>query len=207
MHWQVLIIPLIAFAVWILSNLLKEPELPPKERPRGEGDPFRPRRLPSDVDRFLAQQRQRRAEAERVREPVSQPVAQPERPARERPARDQPRPREERRPVQERETRPVSPPQSPAPTRPPVPVAVPVADRPTPTAAPPAPLAPLPDSGRNTPSTARAATTPALALPVNAALLPPLDQLLRSPQAARAAFILREIIDSPRCRRPRQPRA
>ncbi len=218
MHWQVLIIPLIAFAVWILSNLLKEPEPPPKDRPRGDWDPSRPRRTPAEIERFLAQQRQRRAEAERPREAITQPVPPADRPPRERPARPQPRPPEPRRPAREREAGLAS---RPAPRRPvpvpvpiPVPLPVKVADRPTPTAVPPAPptpvaqpvsvAAPAPPVEATPASPVQpAAQTPAAT--VNPAGLPTLSQLLRTPQAARLAFILREIIDPPLCRRPRHP--
>ncbi len=98
--WVILIIPLIAFAVWLLSSLIKEAEEPVKDPRRRPGDPSRPRRPASELDRFLAQQRQQRSQTERPRDPISdapvpaaRPPAEPrprERPVRP-PRRDGPR--------------------------------------------------------------------------------------------------------------------
>jgi hypothetical protein len=223
MHWEILIVPLIAFAVWILSSLLKEAEEPVKGRPRGEGGPQRGRRPPSEVDRALAQRRAQRSEAERNRDPGTQPFGPSDRrgaepmPAalqRERPEKEQPRRAEQRRPQPPPQPspapparrlldQPVAPPKAkPAPVElapqlaaTPAPAQVGV--RPAPPAAPPG-APPAVTSALQKPNVAPTVTT-------TEPVLAPLMQLLRSPQSARLAFILREIIDPPLCRRPRRP--
>ncbi len=219
MHWEILIIPLIAFAVWVLSSLFKETEEPGKGRPRqGSASPG-PRRGPAEIDRFLAQRRQRRTPDGGSAERAGEPVAQPEQ-SRPRPSREQPRSPGERRqpgsrPPTAREAGPTKPPAAPprlladqpapAPAKP-APAAklelpraptVPVAQ---PVAATAGPVPEVPVSGLQRPSIVPTVT-------VKEQSLPPLGQLLRSPQSARLAFILREIINPPLCRRPRNPQS
>jgi len=217
-HWVILVIPLIAFAVWLLSNLIKEAEEPVKDRRSRDSDPGRPRRSSSDLDRFLAQQRQRRPETDRPRDPIAEPFApagrqpsEPREPARaerprERPARDQSRPSRPREAPPAAQTTPRRLVLDQAPTLPvqakPVILELarePAAGRSVPPSPRPAsaPAAPAPE-----PAPVSALRAPNLAPTISAnAPLPPLGQFLRSPQSARLAFILREIIDAPLCQR------
>src|SRR5262249_53877723 len=78
MHWEVLIIPLIAIGVWVLSTIFKSVEDErQKERlrrgPGSQGGGPRPRRPVTDLDRFLEEARRRRQTAAQPRpEPVQE---------------------------------------------------------------------------------------------------------------------------------------
>src|SRR5579864_3093234 len=85
--WIKWVIPLIAVAVWILSNLAKNREEPrrqrtaPPPRPEDGMGPVR-RRTPVEVDRFLEEVRRRREAAEaKLKKPQEEsapvPLAQP----------------------------------------------------------------------------------------------------------------------------------
>src|SRR5262245_61821723 len=83
MDWIKLAIPLIAVAVWILSNLAKNREEPRRQRtappPRPEdGEGPRRRRTPAEVDQFLEEVRRRREAAEaKVKKLEERPVPIP----------------------------------------------------------------------------------------------------------------------------------
>src|SRR6516164_3785374 len=81
MHWEILIIPLIALGVWILGTLFKGEDERNKRGARGPGGSVRrapPRRPVTDLDRFLEESRRRREAEERERAlpvPPPRPVA------------------------------------------------------------------------------------------------------------------------------------
>ena len=178
MHWEILIIPLIALGVWILGTLIKGEDERNKRGTRGAGGSVRrgPTRRPvTDLDRFLEDARRRREAEERQRTlpvPPSRPtISRP--PLRERPSKP-------------RETPPRIVPAMPSTESPPlaVPVARPV-EEPVAQASPPPPAPPSLSQYRPSP----------IARQVHA--------LLSSPQSAGAALVLREILDRPRCMRRR----
>lgn len=200
MHWEVLIVPLIALGVWVLGTLFKtddDPRARPGQRRQGFGQG--PTRRPvSDLDRFLAEARRKRETGERPR-PAPQPTqaATPPRPARS--STDAPLAQRVRPPT-------VPPPQrQPAPTPPPqrrrpeptVPVARPApAPQPEPPTVEPivaVVVEPTPVVPERKPVAAKPAVAPALAQVL---------AMLRSPGVARTAFVLREVLDPPLCRRP-----
>ncbi len=191
-NWH-FIIPIIAVAVWILSSLIKgNEEQVRRPRPRPEPDeppPDRPRRAPSEIDRFLqeVQRRrkdkdgeERRKDPERRAEPVMaeipraipvEPILIPE-PLRRASGRHGER-ASKRRSVE-------------------VPPVV-VQEVP-----PPAALATSgsfwqPPAQAAQPTAARAAGTPAQQTSASRQLL----ALLRSPQSLGTAFLLREVLDRP----------
>ncbi len=213
--WQFLAIPLLLFGFWLLSNLFKAAE-DTKDIPRpNRGEPRRgqPRRPMTDLDRFLAQTRQRREAQEQPR-PAPRPEPRPARPVEQRPQRPVERPQRpvEQRPQRLREPysastppsgrRPsTSPPPPPAVTalRPvllelvPEPVPVPQAKtgearttQEVPIPAPPPPPTPAVVVGRDRP------ISPVLAQVIT---------LLRSPQSAAVGLVLREVLDRPRSQR------
>jgi hypothetical protein len=225
MHWEVLIVPLIALGVWILGTLFRnEEDERARQRRRGNlegGVRVPPRRPVTDLDRFLEEARRRREAAERGRggsppaaateapPRATRPPWSPERPAREGPRRPRPSP-------------PTAPPRRPAAE---VPVAIPVPRPAAPQPAAPAqaevvrvvrveaaPVAAMPtaESVRRADSPPPAPPAPPQPTPATPhpsrgqAMTPILTQvvaLLRSPQAAGTALVLREIFDQPRCRR------
>jgi hypothetical protein len=83
MDWVKWIIPLIAVAVWILSNLAKNREEPRRQRtappPRPDDGMGPSRRLtPVEVDRFLEEVRRRREAAEgKTKKPLEKPAPPP----------------------------------------------------------------------------------------------------------------------------------
>ena len=185
MHWEVLIIPLIALGVWILGTLFKGEDDKTKKGARrpGMGSARPPGRRPTtDLDQFLEEARRRREVEERRKPPPPpQPVRAPSarQPLRERPA--QPRPTPERElpaPRARIEEVPVAIPGA----RPSVPFEVAEDVR---VALPPSP----------TPTTTRDAPPSPIVQQVRS--------LLSKPQSAGAAFALREIFDRPLCKRRR----
>jgi hypothetical protein len=195
MHWEILIIPLIALGVWILGTLFKgEDERLKKNVRRPNGPPRRPppRRPVTDLDRFLEEARLRREAEERRKAPPPPP----------------PRPSISRPPLSERPPRQRETPQRPV--RPTIrieeiPVALP-ADRPVavPVVAEAVLVAPRPKPATETPSST---SPPAIPIATCETRLSPLLQQVRSllskPQTAGTAFVLREIFDRPLCRRRR----
>jgi len=182
MHWEILIIPLIALGVWIIGTLFKSEDDKTKKVAGRRGNmPGRTppgRRGVTDLDRFLEEARRRR-EPEESRKvapsPSRAPVGRP--PLRERPTRQPPPPRVAT-PVIVQEEAVVLP--VPRPVAPP-PVAQPAASPPSAREAPPPP--------------APAARPSPIAQQVRS--------LLSKPQTAATAFVLREIFDRPLCKRRR----
>lgn len=183
MHWEILIIPLIALGVWILGTLFKTGEdekmkkgvrRPGSVTGRGSG-----RRPVTDLDRFLEEARRRReAEESPKPPPVSPPVARP--PLRERPARQREAPPRAAAPViRTAEVLVARPVEQPVLAEAVLPVA-------SSRAAPPPPPALI-------------ETRPAQTSPI----LQQVRSLLSKPQTAAAAFVLREIFDRPLCQRRR----
>jgi hypothetical protein len=206
MHWEILIIPLIAVGVWVLGTIFRGAEderqkaAMRQRRPGGPYGPRPPQRRPAtDLDRFLEEARRRREAAARPAPPPPPPPVA--RPAEPRPAERRPlRQREPERPqAVTRRPEPLAPP-PPAPpeaiiavrraepvveARPPVVVVAAPAPSPPP-AAPPVPVVEV---------RARTAT--------GAAIQDQVAALLRSPRGAGAAFVLTEILGPPLCRRRR----
>jgi hypothetical protein len=191
-HWEILIVPLIALGVWVLSTIFKGGEDDrAKKGARRPGTPYgkSPARRPvTDLDRFLEEARRRR-EAEERPQPPPPPV----------------RPTVARPPLRERPTPRRQPPPRPAPTLRSdegfvaMPVARPVEQPPAaePILVAPAtpeapPFAPLPV----TPPTTREARSSPIVKQVRA--------LLSKPQTVGTAFVLREILDRPLCKRRRR---
>ncbi len=213
MHWEVLIVPLIALGVWILGTLFRtEEDERAKQRRRGTfegGARVPPRRPVTDLDRFLEEARRRRETAEKglgssppiIERPprVGRPLLPQERPPREVPRRPRPAPSGPPRqpvveiPVTVPVARPVLSPPSEA--VPPPAVVVATAVRVEAIPAPVAAVAAPEEPSQVTPSPARG--------PAMSPILTQVAALLRSPQTAGAALVLREIFDQPLCRRHR----
>lgn len=185
MHWEFLI-PVIAIIVFIVSSLL-----------RGEDDAPRPGTRPGartgkpakDIDRFLEEMNRRRRQAAGQGE-----VATGERLPVPRP-RPVPAPPPARRPPE----RPRQPPPPPPAVRvlppPPPPLATPVVAQPGPVVAPIQSVALI--QAIQAPAAVRRVDEPRLVPPAMAQVV----ALLKSPQSLQAAFLLREILGEPLCRR------
>jgi hypothetical protein len=236
MHWEVLIIPLIAVAVWLLGTIFRGAEEErQRNRARRPGEGARPPRRPvTDLDRFLEEARRRREAVEsapkkpnpfeeaRPSLPFGSPpsggsspvrVAPPVQRAREQqPARPpEPRPREAGTysappPVR----RPATPP-APPPLRGPVPLPSPAGARTVPEPEPPVPVRVVSEAlvearidlaSQGLPP----APPPPGLLPTRgpSPVLAQVAALLRTPQSAGVAFVLREILDKPLCQRGRR---
>jgi hypothetical protein len=218
--WLTWLIPLIAIAVWILSQLAGNQQQTKRPSPR----PFPPRdpeqdprsRAPGDLEEFLESMKRRkeaeeqtaaeRERAERERAAADRAVAQPVLIAEEVvPPRASPPPLP--RPVeQRRKSVPVGNKKPPRRTEPVIVIEPPPVVRtvpmPMPAAAPAVTLATLPAVP------AVPATPPAIhrpeALPAKTSL-PPVARmvrdLLKSRQTLAAAILLREVLDPPLCKR------
>ena len=180
MHWEILIIPLIALGVWILGTLFKSEDEKTRKSGRrlNSASPRPPVRRPvTNLEQFLEEARRRREAEERAKAPPAPPparapISRP--PLRERPPRPAQTPRVAPAVIR-REEAPVA-----------VPVARPVASAEVVEAAVPpllAPYAPRPEQPSPIVQQARA--------------------LLSKPQTAATAFVLREIFDRPLSRRRR----
>jgi hypothetical protein len=224
--WQVLIIPALLFVAWLLSLLFK---------PSGDGkeDPRQAKRPGSDVDRFLAEARRRRQAQEQqatAARPGTQAPTRPSPPQPQRPPEQQAQrfrdpyvatagapgqrpplqPVATGRPVMlelvpeetpQTAARPVAPPVvKPVPKSAPKPVSKPPENRPPPQPNAPAPPPPPPVAS-TVPPTVSGRDRP------TSNVLAQVVKLLRSPQSAAAAVILREILDRPRSNRPLYPPA
>ncbi len=180
MHWEILIIPLIALGVWIIGTLFKSEDEKTKKGVgrRGNASGRAPgRRIVTDLDQFLEEARRRREPDDRrkVPQPTRAPAARP--PLRERPTRPQELPRRSTPVVVKEEPVVALPvPRSVAP-----PVAQPVASPPAAREIPPPP----PPAARPAP------------------IAQQVRSLLSQPQTAAVAFVLREIFDRPLCKRRR----
>jgi hypothetical protein len=190
MHWEVLIIPLIALGVWIIGTLFKSeddktkkgvvrrPLFPPQTGGgRGGGRTPGRRAVVTDLDRFLEETRRRREPEERRKAPLPSRVPEARPPLREQPTRRQEPPRPATPVIVEEAVvvlpapRPVVPPQ----------VAEPVASPPSARAKPSFPVTSTPSSP----------------------IAQQVRSLLSKPQTAATAFVLREIFDRPLCKRRR----
>lgn len=183
MHWEILIIPLIALGVWIIGTLFKSEDDKTKKGigRRGNVSGRTPGRRPvTDLDRFLEEARRRRepeARRKTAPPPPRVPAARP--PVRERPQPPRETPRRVA-PMIAREEVVVA-----LPAPPPI-EAVPVAE----------PVAAEPLRRELT-----------ISVPPPAAAAPPssisqqVRSLLSKPQTAATAIALREIFDRPLCKR------
>jgi len=178
MHWEILIIPLIALGVWILGTLFKTGEDDKLKkgvrRPGSVSGRGSVRRPVTDLDRFLEEARRRRETEERPKPP---PPPAPPRPTTTRASQRPAPPREMPRVVQ-----PVSR-GTEAPSA--VPAARPVAQ--------PARAEPVTPTRDAPPPTAPTTTRPTQPSPI----LQQVRSLLNKPQTAGTAFVLREIFDRP----------
>ncbi len=206
--WEVLLIPLIALGLWIVSAIFRGAAGAAKnERPGqvGQQEAQRALRRPaSDLDRFLEETRRRKAaQAPPAAPATAEPVAarpQPlPRPAPPRPAAPVPQARPaqsaERRPTPKREARPAEVPvqrrqaNEPAMVPPPAPATVAVVT----------PVQAVPVSLPTASGQVRAAGQPRAANP----FLVQLAALLNKKESIRAAIVLREVLDRPLCDRRR----
>jgi hypothetical protein len=211
MEWHFWLVPLIAVAVWILGSLLRSgaeerQRMLQRQNPGGGPDGGRqPQRPNTDLDRFLQEVHRRRQASER-RDVQEEPPPVPERAD----SRPKPRPvpppvRQPPPPPRRPAVRPASPP--PAVRRPqtrtvedPTPVVqVVVPASPTPVDQLPAVVPVLSEVGIAPGRQARKARTATYRDPVGPP--PSLAALLSSPEGLRNAFILREILDAPLCKR------
>jgi hypothetical protein len=206
MHWEILVIPLIAFGVWILGTIFRGAEEAAKDRARrfpGEGGPQR-RRGATDLDRFLEEARRRREGAEQAKagpavDPLDRPLSQQaEAPPRPTPIL-RPQPQQRREPakrVPQSRPKETTPPARPSPR-------VMLEMAPPETRAAPPPQPPPPPPSQEVPQVATTPPTVPRRQQVSAAVAQ-VARLLRSPQTAGAAYVLREILDEPMCKRRRR---
>jgi hypothetical protein len=213
MQWEVLIVPLIALGVWILSTLFKgeEDERVRQRRPGFDGAPGVPRRPVTDLDRFLEEARRRRETGERPREAAPRPAPPQSQPRVSRPAlpsaSSPPRATPPRRPAR---SAPSSAPRRRAPdpaeliplTRPevipPQEVVIPLAAQAEPKIVRVEPVAPQTVPAQPQTPSGSAVTRPTVVL---SPIVAQVRSLLRTPQSAAAAFVLREIFAQPICKR------
>jgi hypothetical protein len=217
--WEIVLVLLIPVGVWLLTTILRSEEDRNRRsggRPGGDGAPRGPGRRPvTDLDRFLEEARRRREASERQSrqalgpppsaeledtrlrvpgrrsEPPPPPLAPRVEPLRQAPPRPAPQPvgrSPERRPPAPRAT-----------VLPPVPVPPPVARPAPPPEQIPVEVVPGPPPTPSAPARPASPVTPRKDAEQLAALL----KLLRSPQTARTAIVLREVFDQPLCRRRR----
>lgn len=201
MHWEIIIIPLIALGVWIIGTLFRSEDEKAKKA-MGRRPPFSPkngggrtsgRRVVTDLDRFLEEARRRREPQERRKAPPPPPPSRapaPRPPLRERPTRTQEVPRIAQPVIVKEEPLVVLPAPRPAAS---------------PSIAEPTPTLPSPNLGESRVGELQARETSPPAAPVTRPS--PISQQVRSllskPQTAATAFVLREIFDRPLCKRRR----
>ena len=212
MNWELLIVPLIALGVWILTSIFRGAE-EAKDQPRqpapGATPPSRPA---SELDRFLEEARRRRDKAQAPPAPEEVPLAMPVAvlPPVAPPPRPEPKPRKREPQVtsspRKREPAPAS--SSRATNEP---LMARIEDRPSfvnpasaqanpmmalPTNMETPSLPTLPSPTMNTPATANDQSRRD-ASPLRAAL----SSMLRDRKSLATAFILHEILDKPLCMR------
>ena len=214
MDATVLIIPLIALAVWVLQYVFKGPDDKKQQqqnRQRNAGPRTavnRPRRQANDLDRFLEETRKRKQEEERKPTVIAQtpadkpPMDRGEAVERERRAASKPPPPPPLPPprVEKRQARPYQQPPVRKPSLPqPGPVMLEIApsERPTqarnPSASEMARQAKAESAPTITPPTKPRETFPVLS---------ELMKLLRRPQGVALGIVLHEILEPPVSRRP-----
>jgi hypothetical protein len=201
---EFVLILLVPLAVWILSSIFKSEEDRPGARPAAGNRPPVQRRPVTDLERFLEEARRRRE----MTASRQQPAAEAPRPA----------PMREKRPPPVMEQRPTRAPQeprrrqveSPAPRRQPVLLEAVADATPVVAPAPPEEMARVADAAQRAAAAALVVPTRVAAPPRPAApraqtspALRHLAALLRSPQSAGTAIVLREVFDQPLCRRRR----
>src|SRR5579871_1165062 len=191
-HWEILIVPLIALGLWVLSTIFKGSE--DDRAKKGQRRPGTPsgrspaRRPVTDLDRFLEEARRRREAEERPQPPPPPPRPPVARP----PLRDRPTPLRRQPPSRPTPTlrndeglvtvpvaRPIERPST----------AEPIVVAPAATEAPPAASPPTVTSARETRSSP---------------IIKQVRALLSRPQTIGAAFVLHEILDRPLCKRRRR---
>ena len=209
MEWLKWLIPLVAVAVWILSQLVanqqrRQQGLPRSGPPRDPGDETPPRRPSDDLEKFLEEVRRRKeAQESAAAEPIYSAQEIPARPA------HVPRATEGRRksvavgskPQQRRVepavvVQPLPSASSPKSRHVAMPSTAPPAAPEAPQALPPPPVVPTAPQAVHRPESlpARTPASPAAKM---------VRELLKNRQSLGAAFLLREILDRPLCKRRR----
>ena len=187
--WTIIIV---AVAMWFLSNLFRggederakgDAKGPPRRTPAGRGRP-----AGNDIDRFLEEINRRRKQAAERESTRTQPPPPPA-------ARPRPRTRTAR-PEAERGAAipmvlPVEPARREAVRRP----------APPPEPAKPQAVRPVEQSPAPVSAVAQENVAPVLTVRPQPPALTQLQSLLRTPQSLRTAFLLKEILGPPRCRR------
>ena len=212
MNWEILIVPLIALGVWILSTVFRG-AVEANDTPRRPGEGTPPRRPPSEIDRFLEEARRRRDKSRE--QPAPEPVREPERkmpaavlpstnpPPRPAPRKPEPQPFDtprKREPAPSTSARALNDPllgrieDRPSFANPASAQAKPMMALPTNMETPALPTLPTPTM--DTPATSSDQNRRD-ASPLRAAL----SSMLRDRTALRTAFILHEILDEPLCKR------
>jgi hypothetical protein len=189
-QWEVLVVLVIALGVWIVSTLFKT-----DETPKGQQQPRRPGGGPgyssssrppvTDLNQFLADARRRREDGEGRRMPAPAPQPRPAPRAVAQPARSRP---------------PGTQPSRQRPKPSPVPVPVQVLPDPEPAA-----LAAQAAAEALAPARPTAPPPPAKAKQEPSPIIKQVLGLLREPQSAGTAFVLREVLDAPLSRRTAAP--
>jgi hypothetical protein len=207
-NWEVLIIPLIALAVWILGTIFrgleeqKERDRPARNPDEGGRVTVPPRRPATDLDRFLDEARRRRESSPR-RKPQPAEAHRPERtvePAADIPAPPRPRERAPARPRPAAAPRPQVEPHAPtADVQVSLPVEAPVVVvKMTEPAPPPTPAPPLP-----VPVLAPPPAPPTLSSRQPSPVLARLREAMKDRSALITGIMLSEILARPVCERRR----
>jgi len=200
-NWEVLIVPLIALAVWILSTIFRSVE---EQRQANRPEPGGPPRRPmTELERFLDEARRRRGATENPEVsqasagpaieaplpaiPLAMPVRPEERPSTEGLLRKERKPRPRQMPVA-----------SPPPRRSEEPIVAPPAMR-MPEPSPPATVTPAPPVVRpGKEPAAPAGVRPGARL---SPLVARLKGSLKDRESLRVAFLLGEVLGPPLCQR------
>jgi hypothetical protein len=198
MPWAILLIALVVIGVVVVANVFRSAAEEERERERRRAG--RPGRPVTDLDRFLDEARRRRDEGDRRRRPAPRPDAiEVDRPPSRR-ALVQP-------PPLRSATRPVARPGVPFPAAAGPAFATPPGPPPR-SSSSPAPIVLKPADEEPILNALPVASAPPSGTPTGTGRSATVAQaftLLRSPQAAGAAWLLREILDEPRCRRSLRP--
>ena len=182
MHWEILIIPLIALGVWILGALVKgedDKNKKPVRRP-GNASGRAPRRPATALQRFLEDARRRETEDTPQPPPPRPSIARA--PLRERPVQPRETPPRLASRSKRREERPVA-----------VPVARPVAQA----------VAVVAEAVIDVPVRAEPSAPTTTRATQSSPIAQQVLSLLSNPQTAATAFVLREIFDRPLSQRRR----
>jgi hypothetical protein len=211
MNWTAWIIPLIALAVWVISNLAKNaqeqqrrpnrptPGTPPANPNAPEASGPKPQRTAAEIEDFLREVRRRRevADGKKTKKVIPPPPPpRPVQPVRSRPSLEAPIPMA----VPIRPDRPDRPQATPATPRREnqAPLPIPVAEEVV-----VAQVAPSAYAGPSTVSAPRTNMGRGVQLGVSSGAAGHFLKLLRDPQSMKTAIMLREILDKPISRRGR----